>query len=54
MGHADETMASRYRERISDERLIAVTDHVHHWLFGDGQSQAETESAAEAGDGAES
>jgi hypothetical protein len=26
-------MASVYRERISDERLKAVTDHVHGWLF---------------------
>jgi len=54
MGHADTSMAAHYRERISDERLIAVTDHVHHWLFGDAQSQAETEPAAEARDGAES
>jgi Site-specific recombinase XerC len=34
MGHADESMAAVYRERISDERLRAVTDHVHDWLFG--------------------
>lgn len=35
MGHAnDNNMASVYRERISDERLRAVTDHVHDWLFG--------------------
>jgi hypothetical protein len=27
-------MASVYRERISDERLRAVTDHVRAWLFG--------------------
>jgi hypothetical protein len=27
-------MSSIYRERISDERLRAVTDHVHAWLFG--------------------
>jgi integrase len=33
MGHAREDMASVYRERISDERLSAVTDHVHAWLF---------------------
>jgi integrase len=33
MGHVDNSMADRYRERISDERLLAVTDHVRHWLF---------------------
>jgi integrase len=34
MGHVDSSMAGAYRERISDERLIAVTDTVHQWLFG--------------------
>jgi len=34
MGHARDDMASVYRERISDERLEAVTDHVRRWLFG--------------------
>jgi integrase len=33
MGHARDDMASVYRERISDERLKAVTDHVRAWLF---------------------
>jgi integrase len=33
MGHARENMASVYRERISDARLKAVTDHVRAWLF---------------------
>jgi integrase len=33
MGHLRDDMASVYRERISDERLKAVVDHVHHWLF---------------------
>ncbi|MCA9036174.1 MAG: tyrosine-type recombinase/integrase, partial [Planctomycetaceae bacterium] len=32
MGHIDDSMASRYRQRISDERLIAVTNHVRKWL----------------------
>jgi integrase len=36
MGHARGDMASVYRERISDERLRAVTDHVRAWLFGGG------------------
>ena len=33
MGHVDGSMAGTYRERISDERLKAVTDMVHDWLF---------------------
>jgi integrase len=33
MGHARDDMASHYRERISDERLRAVADHVRGWLF---------------------
>jgi len=36
MGHARDDMASVYRERISDERLVAVTEFVRRWLFGDG------------------
>ena len=35
MGHSRDDMASVYRERISDERLRAVTDHVRRWLFGE-------------------
>ena len=34
MGHESPHMSSVYRERISDERLKAVTDYVHRWLFG--------------------
>jgi integrase len=33
MGHADTSMSAAYRERISDERLRAVTDHVRAWLW---------------------
>jgi integrase len=44
MGHARDDMASVYRERISDERLVAVTTYVHYWLFG--KSEATTESGA--------
>jgi integrase len=33
MGHAREDMASVYRERVSDERRQAVTNHVRRWLF---------------------
>ncbi len=35
MGHVDESMAAAYRERINDERLQAVVDHVHQWLFSE-------------------
>ncbi|VTR93587.1 tyrosine recombinase : Uncharacterized protein OS=Blastopirellula marina DSM 3645 GN=DSM3645_10342 PE=4 SV=1: Phage_integrase [Gemmata massiliana] len=35
MGHARDDMASVYRERISDERLKAVSDFVRKWVFGD-------------------
>ena len=34
MGHSRDDMASVYRERISDERLVAVVNHVRQWLFG--------------------
>ena len=33
MGHEDGSMSSRYRERISDERLESVVNHVRSWLF---------------------
>ncbi|HEY2411570.1 MAG TPA: tyrosine-type recombinase/integrase [Pirellulaceae bacterium] len=33
MGHSDPSMAGVYRERIGDDRLQAVTDHVRAWLF---------------------
>jgi integrase len=36
MGHAASggDMSARYRERVDDERLQAVTEHVRKWLFG--------------------
>ncbi len=42
MGHARDDMASRYRERISDDRLRAVTDHVRSWLFDEQPGDADT------------
>jgi integrase len=33
MGHADNDISAHYRERISDERLRKVVNHVHTWLF---------------------
>jgi integrase len=38
MGHAREDMASVYRERVSDERLKAVAEHVRAWLFSAGEA----------------
>lgn len=35
MGHADNSMASHYRGDVDDDRLSAVADHVHKWLWGD-------------------
>jgi len=34
MGHVDNSMAGVYRERIHDDRLVAVAEHVRRWLFG--------------------
>ena len=34
MGHVRDDMASLYRERISDDRLRSVIEHVRTWLFG--------------------
>ena len=33
MGHSDNTMASHSRERIADDRLEAVAEHVRKWLL---------------------
>ncbi len=39
MGHADQSMAGVYRERISDGRLQDVVDVVHRWLFADDEGE---------------
>ncbi|HEY4313208.1 MAG TPA: tyrosine-type recombinase/integrase [Pirellulales bacterium] len=33
MGHVDTSMAEQYRESISDERLLSVTNLVRSWLY---------------------
>jgi integrase len=43
MGHATPHMSSFYRERISDERLKAVSDHVRAWLFPPKKTEAAKE-----------
>lgn len=45
MGHTDASMASHYRERVTDERLRAVTDHVHNWLFSKSRKKIRTGSS---------
>jgi integrase len=37
MGHSRDDMASVYRERIGDDRLRAVVEHVRVWLRGSRQ-----------------
>jgi integrase len=37
MGHALNDMASIYRERIGEGRLVAVAEFVRHWLFSSEQ-----------------
>ncbi len=39
MGHVRDDMASVHRERISDDRLTAVTNYVHDWLFDSNKRQ---------------
>jgi len=46
MGHVPQGMGAYYRERISDDRLRRVTDHVRGWLF------AETEPGPNASEAA--
>ena len=41
MGHVDNSMASVYRERISDERLRAVVETVRAWLWPDRASSSD-------------
>lgn len=33
MGHVDGSMSAHYRERIGDDRLEAVADHVRKWIY---------------------
>lgn len=55
MGHGDNSMADHYREGIADDRLQAVVDVVHAWLFPpppapeDAGEDAGAQDAAEGG-----
>jgi integrase len=46
MGHSDPSMAGHYRERVEDDRLRAVVDHVRRWLFGQSVSIADSSNEA--------
>jgi len=37
MSHVVPGMGTAYREKVSDERLRAVCEHVKNWLFGKGK-----------------
>ncbi|MEN6405429.1 MAG: tyrosine-type recombinase/integrase [Thermoguttaceae bacterium] len=41
MGHAASSgdMSAQYRERVDDDRLLDVTEHVHKWLFGESETK---------------
>jgi integrase len=45
MGHADISMAATYRERISDERLVKVSEHIRHWLFDSDKKEKRVQTA---------
>jgi integrase len=49
MGHSDDTMGAVYREQIGDDRLRAVVDHVHDWLYGKPEDEADSD-VTEGGD----
>lgn len=51
MGHTDNTMGGNYRERIGDDRLRAVVDHVHGWLFGKPEAEADSDATEGASNG---
>src|SRR5262249_41752931 len=42
MGHESPHMSSVYRETISDDRLRAITNHVHAWLFPERAARADS------------
>jgi integrase len=47
MGHSDPSMGAHYRERVEDDRLRAVADHVRAWLFGEAPDEGEADEPDE-------
>jgi integrase len=52
MGHVDGSMSARYRQRIADGRLQAVTDHVRAWLFATAGDNGDGDTPEVKGGGA--
>jgi integrase len=50
MGHADASMAARYRERIDDSRFLAATNHVRAWLWPKASSAAKPAAKGKGSD----
>jgi integrase len=48
MGHTDPSMGGHYRERVEDDRLRAVAEHVRAWLFGEAPDSGTTEPVSKA------
>ena len=46
MGHVTPGMGTTYRDSVDDERLRAVTDHVHAWLFPEAGANLDLEDFA--------
>lgn len=48
MGHIDQSIDATYRERIDDSRLVAISEHVRQWLFGNASKQADPGASDQA------
>jgi integrase len=48
MGHVDDSMGGRYRERVDDARLVAVSDAVRLWLFPEAKAKPAKQAKAKA------